>query len=289
MTDSNSTYRLLDSGGFQKLEQVGPYRLVRPSLQAIWEPTLPQSEWEAAHARFVRFSGGDGEWKVHKKIKKDQWSVMLEEITFIMDMTDFGHLGLFAEQADNWRWFQEQVGKWTAQDKPVRVLNLFAYTGGSTLACARAGAQVVHVDASKTSVSWARKNAEASLLSDKPIRWIVEDVQKFVQRELRRGNTYHGIILDPPSYGRGPKNEIWKLEESLSLFMDDLAKLFDQEYGFVLLSAHSPGLTPLGLENVLRQHFGEREGQFSSREMVIRAQQNHCSLPSGAQALFCQE
>ena len=138
-------------------------------------------------------------------------------------------------------------------------------------------------------MSWARKNSEASELAEKPIRWIVDDVQKFVQRELRRGNTYHGIILDPPSYGRGPKNEIWKLEESLSTFMGDLAKLFDPEFGFVLLSAHSPGLTPLGLENVLRQHFKDRSGEYSSREMVIRADQQQCPLPSGAQALFCQE
>ncbi len=283
------SYQLLDSGNFQKLEQVGPYRIVRPSLQAIWRPALADAEWTNADAKFVRFSGGDGEWQFKRGLKQDDWRISLANIVFNIKLTDFGHLGLFSEQRDNWEWIQSTLQRWSIESRELRVLNLFAYTGGSTLAAALGGAQVVHVDASKTSVAWARENALSSGLDSRPIRWIVEDVQKFVQRELRRGNTYHGIILDPPSYGRGPKGEIWKLEENLGAFMTDLAALLDKQFGFVLLSAHSPGLTPIALENILRDQFAERGGRYESAEMLIHAAQDRHSLPSGAYSLFVQE
>jgi 23S rRNA (cytosine1962-C5)-methyltransferase len=283
-------YQLIDSGNFQKLEQVGPYRFVRPAAQAVWRPRLGPAAWSQVDAHFSRFSGGDGRWEIRNKRLPEHWHLDVPTIgRLVIRLTDFGHLGIFPEQHDNWQTLSELIESRAVgrpADQPLSVLNLFAYTGGSSLAAARAGAHVAHVDASKTSVAWARENAEASGLGQKPVRWLVEDVQKFVGREVRRGSRYHGVILDPPSYGRGPRGETWKIEEMLPPLLDDLKKLLADDYAFVLLSGHSAGYTPLALINLLGEICEPAQGEFRSHEMVVREAESGRALPSGASCLY---
>jgi 23S rRNA (cytosine1962-C5)-methyltransferase len=280
------TYTLLDSGNFQKLEQVGPYRIVRPAAQAVWRPRLPDSDWRSADALFTRFTGGDGRWERRSRKVPESWPIAMPGSgTFQIKLTDFGHLGIFPEQQANWVQLRELISNHCGEGRQVNVLNLFAYTGGSTLACAAAGANVVHLDASKTSVSWARENAEASGLGDRPVRWLTDDVQKFVARELRRGSKYQGIILDPPSYGRGPKGEAWKIEEMLPPLLDDLRQLMAPDFAFVLLSSHSAGYTPLALTNLLAGIGQGLAAKFSAEEMVVIDEAGR-ALPSGATCLM---
>ncbi|MEY4630734.1 MAG: hypothetical protein RIQ81_854 [Pseudomonadota bacterium] len=292
---SENAYKLLDCGNFMKLEQVGPWRIARPAAQAVWRPRLPESDWRRVDASFERFKGGDGKWTVHNRKLPANWLLPCGPVTLNVKLTDFGHLGIFAEQDRNWPRLVELVedgirkGKRDAA-KPFQVLNLFAYTGGSSLACARGGAHVVHVDASKTSVAWARENAEVSKLSDHPIRWIVDDVRKFVQREVRRGSRYHGIILDPPTYGRGAKGEIWQIEEHLPPLLDDLEQILAEDFTFVMLCAHSNGYTPLALKNLVQDMLKGRKNlrcEHFAEEMVIEESQSvpPRMLPSGAMCL----
>lgn len=281
------SYKLLDTGNFQKLEQIGDYRVVRPAAQAVWRPRLPESEWKSADATFTRFSGGDGKWERRNRKLPESWNITIADIgQMVIRLTDFGHLGIFPEQHANWYRMAKLVSERKAAVKEFNVLNLFAYTGGSTLACASGGASVAHVDASKTSVSWARENAEASKLVERPIRWLVDDVQKFVGREVRRGTKYHGIILDPPSYGRGPKGESWKIEEMLPPLLDDLEKLLADDYAFVLLSSHSTGYTPLALVNLLSEICSPKDGTFAAEEMVVAEEGSGRVLPSGASCFY---
>jgi len=283
---SPDTYALLDSGNFQKLEQVGPYLLVRPAAQAVWRPRLADAEWQRADAAFSRFSGGDGKWEVRNRKLPEAWTIAMPAVgELVIRLTDFGHLGIFPEQHSNWSRLAELVQERTQRRQETQVLNLFAYTGGSTLACARAGAAVAHLDASKTSVNWGRENAEQAGLKDKPVRWLVDDVQKFVAREVRRASKYHGIILDPPSFGRGPKGETWKIEEMLPPLLADLGQLLAPDFSFVLLSSHSAGYTPLALTNLLSEICPANTGQISSGEMVVLDSAGR-ALPSGASCLF---
>jgi 23S rRNA (cytosine1962-C5)-methyltransferase len=283
---SPDTYALLDSGNFQKLEQVGPYLLVRPAAQAVWRPRLADAEWQRADAVFSRFSGGDGKWEVRNRKLPEAWTIAMPAVgELVIRLTDFGHLGIFPEQHSNWSRLAELVQERTQRRQETQVLNLFAYTGGSTLACARAGAAVAHLDASKTSVNWGRENAEQAGLKDKPVRWLVDDVQKFVAREVRRASKYHGIILDPPSFGRGPKGETWKIEEMLPPLLADLGQLLAPDFSFVLLSSHSAGYTPLALTNLLSEICPATTGQLSSGEMVVLDSAGR-ALPSGASCLF---
>ncbi|MBM4250712.1 MAG: SAM-dependent methyltransferase [Deltaproteobacteria bacterium] len=280
------TYKLLDSGNFQKLEQVGAFKIVRPAAQAVWRPRLPEAEWRSADAMFTRFSGGDGRWERRNRKVPETWSIAMPGGgTFQIKLTDFGHLGIFPEQQANWLQLRDLVATHAVEGRQINVLNLFAYTGGSTLACAAGGAHVVHLDASKTSVAWARENAEVSGLADRPIRWLTEDVQKFVARELRRGSKYHGIILDPPSYGRGPKGEAWKIEEMLPPLLDELRQLLAPDFVFALLSSHSAGYTPLALTNLLGEFAHVKGCQFQAEEMVV-VDQSGRALPSGATCLL---
>lgn len=281
-------YKLIDSGNFQKLEQVGPYRFVRPAAQAVWKPRLGADAWENVDATFNRFSGGDGKWTVHNRSLPKKWIIEQGPVKLVISLTDFGHLGIFPEQDANWDKLNHLILK-RKGDRELNVLNLFAYTGGSTLACATAGAKVVHLDASKTSVSWARENAEASGASDKPVRWIVDDVQKFVEREVRRGSKYQGIILDPPSFGRGTNNEVWQVEDHLVPLLANLKQILAEDYLFVLLSCHSNGYTPIALQNLLLDMVDGKRGSFDVREMLIHEQDSGRALPSGASALFIRE
>lgn len=273
-----SDYRLIDSGYFKKYEQIGTYRVIRPSAQAVWRSRQDPSSWEA-DAEFTRGSFGDGKWEFRTKIPAS-WMIQINGLTVIIRLTDFGHIGIFPEH-HSWAALDSAIQRQRGKDLPFRLLNLFAYTGTVTLGASLAGAQVVHVDASKTSVAWARENAEASALAGNPIRWIVDDVQKFVQREMKRGSKYQGIVLDPPSYGRGVKGEIWKIEEHLMPLMDDLSELFDEDFAFLQLSAHSQGYTPIAMENILGSYLEGRGGVFSSMEMTVKDESSRL-LPSGA-------
>ncbi|OFZ12060.1 MAG: hypothetical protein A2Z20_07475 [Bdellovibrionales bacterium RBG_16_40_8] len=283
-----------------KLEQVGPFRIARPSACAVWDPVLPDSDWRDVDAEFVRFSDGRGEWKIKNQDIKNPWVIEVHGIFFNLKLTSFGHLGIFFEQEKNWLQLREIIGAKqskgsSSQENAFRVLNLFAYTGGATLFAAAAGAQVVHLDASKGSVKWARENAESSGLTSHPIRWIVDDVQEFIEKEIRRGSKYQGIILDPPSFGRGNTNQAWKIEDHLLPLLKNLRKLMADDFAFLLLSAHSPGYTPISLENQLRQVCADlananlkkkhNDYVFESGEMLIYDTQKR-ALPSGAYCLL---
>lgn len=273
----------------QKLEQVGPYLLVRPSPQAVWPRRLPEAEWKRADAVYIRESEGGGHWQWRKSIARE-YELLFAKIGFSVKLTDFGHLGLFAEQAEQWEWLRQNITKHQQRSNGanLHVLNLFAYTGGSTLACSQAGAHVVHVDAAKGVVDWARKNAELSGLRDKPIRWIVDEASKFVEREVRRGQRYHGIVLDPPSFGRGPKGEVFKIERDLLPLLEQCRQLLANDALFVLYSCHTPGFTPLVLQNQLQIVVAGRKGGIESGEMTLMesddGQENRRLLPSGAYA-----
>jgi 23S rRNA (cytosine1962-C5)-methyltransferase len=280
MTDSQTGYRLLDSGNFRKLEQLGPFCLDRPAPQAIWRPAQSPSLWQTADAMYHRSSSGGGSWEYRRKLP-EEWTLTYYGLTLKINMTDFGHLGIFPEQGPNWTWIREQIQNGGSN---LNVLNTFAYTGGSSLAAAAAGANVVHLDASKGIVSWAKENADQSKLGDKPIRWIVDDVVKFIRREIRRGNRYEGIILDPPSFGRGPKGEVWKFENDLPALLEACRQLLPSQPRFVLLGAHSPGFTQLALENLLLDMMRGFDGEVSSMEMVIPEDQTNRYLPSGTMA-----
>ena len=278
-----SDYALLDSGNGRKLERFGAYVLTRPCAQAIWRPRLPPAEWEAAHAAFDRESGN--RWHSRERLP-DEWNVEVDALRFRLSGTDFGHLGIFPEQRESWRWIGERVqaARGAAAQEPVRVLNLFAYSGGSTLAAARAGAEVCHLDASAGMVEWARANAALNALEQAPIRWIVDDAHKFLARELRRGRRYEGLILDPPSFGRGAKGEVYKIERDLPQTLDLCRQLFSAAPRFLLLSAHTPGITPAVLENLLAERFEDVPGRLASGEMALAGAAGVRPLPSGCMA-----
>lgn len=261
-------YTLLDSGNQNKLEQVGDYTLLRPCSQAVWKPELPKSAWNEADAIFSRETSD--RWRGSLPAS---WKIEYENLFFKIVPTDFGHLGLFPEHALLWRWMKERLKKGNS------VLNLFAYTGGATLTAAQAGAEVCHVDASKTAVAWARENAALNRLDKAPIRWIVDDVIKFLQREVRRNRRYDGIILDPPTFGRGNKGEVFKIENGLPEILKFCFDLLSDQPRFVILSSHTPGYTPLVLHHLLSQV--SARGMIEKGEMVVPGP---LELPSGSYA-----
>lgn len=252
-------YELIDSGNFEKLERFGPYVLARPEPQAIWDPSLPTDEWDrltTARFRRDRQSPERGEWSFNAPMK-DPWYVPFGlaglDLTFKLSLTSFKHVGLFPEQVSNWAFIAEKIKRLPMQQAP-NVLNLFAYTGAASLAARQAGADVTHVDAVKPIITWARENMESSGLDN--IRWVVEDALKYVKREVRRGNRYQGIILDPPAYGRGPEGEKWVLEEHLNELLKRCADLLDNEQFFFIINLYSLGFSALILDNLMRQTFG---------------------------------
>ena len=266
------TYTLLDSGLGEKLEQFGPLRLIRPCAQAVWKPCLPKEEWKKANMRFTRDSGSG--WS--KKLpREEEWIVTLNGIEFKLMPTDFGHLGIFPEHASQWTYLERKINQ---AKREVEILNLFAYTGGATLAAAKAGAKVCHLDASKASVAWARKNAALNRLEDKPIRWIIDDVLKFLDRESKRGKTYDGIILDPPSFGRGRQGEVFKIDRDLLSILNSCRKLLSKNPLFVVFTSHTPGFTPLVMSHLLQQSLQTKE--IESGEMTISCKGGF-DLPSG--------
>lgn len=274
-----SDYALLDSGNGTKLERFGRYVLNRPCAQAVWRPQQDAAFWRKADAVFDREEGN--RWHGRSKIPKS-WEIRVEEITFRLSGTDFGHLGIFPEQRAQWKWIRETVRGAIASGRTVRVLNLFAYSGGSTLASALGGAEVCHVDASKGMVQWARDNARLNGLEDHPIRWIVDDVHKFMTRELRRDRQYDAVILDPPTFGRGQQGELYKIERDLPETLRLCRELLSKKPLFMLLSAHTPGYSPVVMENVLRQSLSGLDGSYSGGEMLLTGDETAFPLPSGA-------
>jgi 23S rRNA (cytosine1962-C5)-methyltransferase len=275
-----SDYELLDSGGFAKLERFGEWVLHRPSPQAFWAPRRPDL-WATAHARYERSSQGGGSW-VQDEGVPESWSCSIGGFRLELRRTGFGHIGVFTEQIPFWNWVTEACA-----GRPLRVLNLFAYTGGSSLAAARGGAQVTHCDASRGVVQWASENADRNEATG-TIRWIVDDAIKFLRREQRRGNTYDGIILDPPSFGRGPKGEVFKLEEGARELMDAVVGALDPDPAFVLLSAHTPGLGPIALRNLLDSALADHPAgaglTLEHGEMFVEGPAEGFALPSGTWA-----
>ncbi|MBP1736741.1 MAG: SAM-dependent methyltransferase [Oscillospiraceae bacterium] len=272
-------YELLDCGSGEKLERWGTYFLVRPDPQAIWNTPRTQRGWSKPDARYARSSSGGGQWELGGKLP-ERWQVSYGDLTFQIKPMNFKHTGLFPEQADNWEFAQRQIKK---AGRPVSVLNLFAYTGGATIACAAAGASVCHVDAAKGMVSWARENAAASGLEKAPIRWIIDDCAKFVEREIRRGRRYDAIIMDPPSYGRGPSGEVWKLEENLYPFVELVSGALSDEPLFVLLNSYTTGLAPSVLTYVLDSVISKKYGGYTvSDELGLPVTASGLALPCGA-------
>ncbi len=257
-------YTLLDSGNLQKLEQVGQFRLIRPALNAFWQPTLPEKEWNKAAGIFKRNSSGGGKWTWKKQLPQT-WRVKYGPFLLETKPTDFGHLGFFPEQIDNWQWLTS-IGEKLPN---LHTLNLFAYSGGSTLAMAQGGMNVCHVDAAKGMVDWARENHSINPEIPDKIRWIVDDVSKFINRELRRNKIYPGIVLDPPSFGRGPRGQLWKIEHHLIPLLENLKKLMGSQPKFMLLSMHSNGFSPNSLERILLSLFNNK-GKVEKGEMLIK-------------------
>ena len=254
-------YRLLDAGDERKLEHIGPYRVTRQAAQAYWPRVLDAGVWDRVEAVHHRATTGGGHWEFKQQLP-ESWLVDFGGLTFKIKLTGFGHIGLFPEQAENWDWIRRN------SDEELHVLNLFGYTGGSSLAAAQGGARVTHVDASKGVVGWARENAAASGLDERPIRWIVEDVGRYIERERKRGTSYQGLILDPPSFGRGPKGQLWKIETHLIPLLEEIKTLMDP-LRFVLLSCHTPGYSPCCLMNVLHLVFGLPVAEMNGGEMLV--------------------
>jgi 23S rRNA (cytosine1962-C5)-methyltransferase len=276
-------YELLDSGGFQKLERFGPVTLARPCAQAVWRPQLPEARWRKATASFWR-EGQKTRWSGRDQLP-GTWNIKVDGMDFRLSSTDFGHLGIFPEQREQWRLIRERCeGFRGTHGRPARIINLFAYSGGSSMAAAHGGAEVCHVDASKGMVEWARQNASLNGLQDAPIRWIVDDVGKFLEREDRRGRRYDGFILDPPSYGRGAKGEVFKIETDLPLLLRSIRRLLSDTPVFVLLSCHTPELTPIALSHLLVQELEDvRGGRFEHGEMLLRGPSDRVlPVPSGS-------
>jgi 23S rRNA (cytosine1962-C5)-methyltransferase len=276
-------YTLLDSGNFAKLEQLGPYRIVRPAAQAVWQPSLPAKEWQNVAAKFTRGSKGEGSWHTLEEKLPNSWALSIAGVSMEIRLTDFGHIGIFPEHHAAPR-LQHTIKSFTASGKQFKLLNLFAYTGALTLLAAEWGAAVVHLDASRKSVAWARHNAELNQLSDKPIRWIVDDVKKFVAKEVRRGSVYDGIILDPPSFGRGTNNELWQIEDDLVPLLKELGQLRSKDFAFMQLSCHTPGYTPLVLRNLLSGLFPLQD--LHADEMLVYEKSSGRPLPSGACCIY---
>lgn len=279
--DKWKSYRLIDADGGERLEKWGDYTLIRPDPQIIWKGERKNPLWKKADGIYSRSRSGGGDW-VRKNIP-EEWVIPYGEMKFLLSPMGFKHTGLFPEQAVNWDYCAELI---RGAGRPVNVLNLFAYTGGATLACAAAGASVCHCDAVKGMVDWARTNAKLSGLSDRPIRWIVDDAVKFIGREIRRGTRYDGIILDPPSYGRGTNGEMWKLEDSIYGLMTSVTQLLSDKPLFVLLNSYTTGLSASVMEYLLRMTVGARfDITVDSQEIGLPVKQTGLALPCGSTAI----
>lgn len=284
IADNWKDYEVIDCSKGEKLERWGRYTLLRPDPQVIWDTPKKASEWKKLNGHYHRSSKGGGEWDFFDL--PEQWTINYNSLTFNLKPFSFKHTGLFPEQAVNWDWCAEKIKN---AGRPVKVLNLFAYTGGATLSAAAAGASVTHVDASKGMVGWAKENAASSGLSDAPIRWLVDDCVKFVEREIRRGNKYDGIIMDPPSYGRGPKGEIWKIEESIHSFVKLTAQILSDDPIFFLINSYTTGLQPAVLTYMISTEIQNKfGGKTESNEIGLPVRETGLVLPCGASGRWCK-
>ena len=269
-------YEILDMANGEKLERWGNVVLIRPDTQIIWKNKSFPEKWNKANARYNRSSSGGGAWKYNSKMPEN-WQIKYKDLTFNIKPMGFKHTGLFPEQAVNWDWM---ISKIQNAKRDIKVLNLFAYTGGATVACSYAGASVCHVDSSKGMTTWAKENIVSSGLKDRPVRFIVDDVVKFVNREIRRGNKYDGIIMDPPSYGRGTNGEVWKFEDNISDLVELCAKVLSDKPLFFLINSYTTGISSTVLENILRLNI-KKDGKFSNGEIGLPMTNSKLILPCG--------
>lgn len=278
IADEWQDYEVIDTGEGDKIERWGKYTLRRPDPQVIW-PFAREENTALPQARYVRSETGGGRWSGRERLP-ESWKIRYKDYTFLVRPTGFKHTGLFPEQAANWDWMADKIQN---AKRPVSILNLFAYTGGATVACAKAGASVCHVDAAKGMVQWAKENAQLSGLSEAPIRYIVDDVLKFVQREIRRGHTYDGIVMDPPSYGRGPDGQVWKLETEIYPLLKTCMQVLSDQPLFFVLNAYTTGLQPAVLRNLVQKTVAEKFGGIiNSQELGLPVTKGQVVLPCGA-------
>ena len=289
LADQWNDYEVIDCSKGEKLERWGDYILVRPDPQVIWDTPKKEKGWRKMNGHYHRSSKGGGEWEFFQLPK--EWTIQYslpinKKLTFHLKPFSFKHTGLFPEQAANWNWFSQLIADAVSKGRQVKVLNLFAYTGGATLAAAAAGASVTHVDASKGMVTWAKENAISSGLKDAPIRWLVDDCVKFVEREIRRGNHYDAIIMDPPSYGRGPKGEIWKIEESVYPLIQLCSQILTDNPLFFLINSYTTGLQPAVLSYMISTVLGTANGTVTASEIGLPVSSNGLVLPCGASGRY---
>lgn len=289
LADQWNDYEVIDCSKGEKLERWGDYLLVRPDPQVIWDTPKKEKGWRKMNGHYHRSSKGGGEWEFFQLPK--EWTIeyslpINKKLTFHLKPFSFKHTGLFPEQAANWNWFSQLIADAVSKGRQVKVLNLFAYTGGATLAAAAAGASVTHVDASKGMVTWAKENAISSGLKDAPIRWLVDDCVKFVEREIRRGNHYDAIIMDPPSYGRGPKGEIWKIEESVYPLIQLCSQILTDNPLFFLINSYTTGLQPAVLSYMIGTVLGTANGTVTASEIGLPVSSNGLVLPCGASGRY---
>lgn len=289
LADQWNDYEVIDCSKGEKLERWGDYLLVRPDPQVIWDTPKKEKGWRKMNGHYHRSSKGGGEWEFFQLPK--EWTIQYslpinKKLTFHLKPFSFKHTGLFPEQAANWNWFSQLIADAFSKGRQVKVLNLFAYTGGATLAAAAAGASVTHVDASKGMVTWAKENAISSGLKDAPIRWLVDDCVKFVEREIRRGNHYDAIIMDPPSYGRGPKGEIWKIEESVYPLIQLCSQILTDNPLFFLINSYTTGLQPAVLSYMISTVLGTANGTVTASEIGLPVSSNGLVLPCGASGRY---
>lgn len=289
LADQWKDYEVIDCSKGEKLERWGDYLLVRPDPQVIWDTPKKETGWHKMNGHYHRSSKGGGEWEFFQLPK--EWTIQYslpinKKLTFHLKPFSFKHTGLFPEQAANWNWFSQLIADAVSKGRPVKVLNLFAYTGGATLAAAAAGASVTHVDASKGMVNWAKENAISSGLKDAPIRWLVDDCVKFVEREIRRGNHYDAIIMDPPSYGRGPKGEIWKIEESVYPLIRLCSQILTDNPLFFLINSYTTGLQPAVLSYMISTVLDTANGTVTASEIGLPVSSSGLVLPCGASGRY---
>ena len=285
IADKWKDYEVIDTSDGEKLERWGDYILVRPDPQVIWKSDKKAAGWKKMNGHYHRSKAGGGEWEFFDL--PEEWQITYGDLRFNLKPFSFKHTGLFPEQAVNWDWFSNKIRE---ANRPVKVLNLFAYTGGATLSAAAAGASVTHVDASKGMVNWAKENAASSGLSDRPVRWLIDDCVKFVEREIRRGNKYDAVIMDPPSYGRGPKGEIWKIEDSIYPFIELTVNILSDDPLFFLVNSYTTGLQPAVLTYMLNMTVGKRfGGNVESSEIGLPVSGNGLVLPCGASGRWSKD
>ena len=289
LADQWKDYEVIDCSKGEKLERWGDYLLVRPDPQVLWDTPKKDTGWHKMNGHYHRSSKGGGEWEFFQLPK--EWTIQYSlpinrKLTFHLKPFSFKHTGLFPEQAANWNWFSQLIADAVSKGRSVKVLNLFAYTGGATLAAAAAGASVTHVDASKGMVNWAKENAISSGLKDAPIRWLVDDCVKFVEREIRRGNHYDAIIMDPPSYGRGPKGEIWKIEESVYPLIRLCSQILTDNPLFFLINSYTTGLQPAVLSYMISTVLDTANGTVTASEIGLPVSSSGLVLPCGASGRY---